>query len=129
MEYVTDTHSLVWYLTGDKKLSSKAKSIFSDLERGKGKLIISVVVFLEALVIIEKGRIKTTWQGFNSKVSQFPTAIIYPIGLDVLQQIDKVGKSLELHDRILATTAKIHNAIIITRDPGINKARGIKTVW
>lgn len=129
MEYVTDTHALVWYLTGDKKLGSKAKRIFSALEKGEGKLIISVVVFLEALVIIEKGRIKTTWQDFNSKVSQFPTAVIYPIGLDVLREIGKVGKSLELHDRILATTAKIHNAILIIKDPEIKKLRGIKTVW
>lgn len=129
MEYVTDTHALVWYLTGDNKLSSKAKIIFTDLEQGKGKLIISVVVFLEVLVIIEKKKIKTTWQDFNNKVSQFPTAIIYPIGLDILQEIDQIGMSLELHDRILATTAKIHEASLITRDPKIKKVKGVKTVW
>lgn len=129
MDYVTDTHALIWYLTANKRLSSKAKQIFSNLEAGEGRLFVSIVVFLETLVLIEKRRIDTTWEDFNNKVVQFPKAVVYPVGIDILQEISQIGRDLELHDRILATTAKIHGAKLITRDGELQDTKGIETVW
>ncbi len=37
MKYLIDTHSLIWYIDGDKKLSKKAVSI---LENNNNKIII-----------------------------------------------------------------------------------------
>ena len=99
------------------------------MEIGKGKLVISVIVFLEALILVEKGKIKASWEEFNEKVAQFPTAIFYPIGFDILQNITKVSQSLDLHDRILITTAKIHKATLITKDYQIKMAEEVKTAW
>lgn len=129
MVYITDTHALVWYLTGDQKLGAEAKKIFTRLEKGKGRLLISLIVFLEVLVLVEKGRITFTWENFNEKIGQFPTAMIYPIGLDVLAEIKDIGNKLELHDRVLVTTTKIHEGVLITKDPEIKKIKEIKTVW
>ena len=129
MVFVTDTHSLIWYLTGDERIGKNAKRVFADLEVGKGKLIISIVVLLETLVLVEKGKIKASWEEFNEKVAQFPTAVFYPIGFDIIQNIKEVNQSLDLHDRILVTTAKIHKAGIITKDKEIKRAKKVKTVW
>lgn len=43
MEVVIDTHALVWYMTGDKKLGKKAKQIIDELQHGQGRLIVSVL--------------------------------------------------------------------------------------
>ena len=129
MVFVTDTHSLIWYLTGDERIGKRAKRIFADLETGKGKLIVSIIVFLETLVLIEKGKIQTSWQEFNDKVAQFPTVIFYPVGFDLLQEIKKVSQLLDLHDRILVTTAKIYKAILITKDGQIKMTKEVKTAW
>lgn len=32
MAYVTDTHSLVWYMTDDPKLSPRAKKAFAEAD-------------------------------------------------------------------------------------------------
>jgi PIN domain nuclease of toxin-antitoxin system len=43
MDYVTDTHSLVWYLTEDTRLSNKALAIFTSTEN-QGTIIVPAVV-------------------------------------------------------------------------------------
>lgn len=129
MEIVIDTHALIWYLTADKKLSRKAKHIIEEAIKDKRRLIISIVVLMEVLVLVEKKKLKFTWEEFNQKISEFPNLIIYPIGTDVFEVMKNVGETLELHDRILVATAIIHKAVIISKDPEILSLKDIKTVW
>jgi PIN domain nuclease of toxin-antitoxin system len=35
MPYVTDTHSMVWYMTGDPKLSIEARKTFEKVDHGQ----------------------------------------------------------------------------------------------
>lgn len=128
MVFVTDTHAIVWYLMGDSRIGKKAKSVFSELEKGKGKLIISVIVLLETLVLIEKKRVKFSWIQFNEKISQFPTGVIYPVGVDLVYKLVSVDKTLDLHDRILAATTNTHRGILITKDEEIKRTK-TPTVW
>lgn len=41
--YVTDTHSLLWYLGGSPKLSSKAKQAFDEAHAGRAKIIVPII--------------------------------------------------------------------------------------
>lgn len=129
MEVVVDTHALIWYLSADRKLSKKAKKTLDKLMRGKGRLVVSMVVLMESLVLIEKKRIKTTWRELIQKTSQFPNVIFYPIGMDVLDAMRKVGKGLELHDRILVATAVVHQATLISKDSEIQLTKDVKVLW
>ena len=42
--YVTDTHSLLWYLGGSPKLSSKAKQAFDEAHAGRAKIIVPIIL-------------------------------------------------------------------------------------
>ena len=129
MEITADTHALIWYLTADKKLSKKAKIVFDEIIKNRKRLIISIIVLMEVLSLIEKKRLKFTWEEFNQKISEFPNLIIYPAGMDVLEVMKNVGETLELHDRILVATAIIHKAVIISKDPEISSLKEIESVW
>jgi len=43
MFYVTDTHSLIWFLTNDSRLGKKAKEIFERTDLGKNVIIIPTI--------------------------------------------------------------------------------------
>lgn len=47
--YVTDTHSLIWYLTDSPKLSFAANSSFREIEEGKAKLLIPAMLKILAI--------------------------------------------------------------------------------
>ena len=50
--YVVDTHALVWYLSGNKRLSPTARAIFEAAERGETLLIVSAIVVAEMYFVI-----------------------------------------------------------------------------
>ena len=55
MNYVTDSHSLVWYFTGDSRLSKKALMVFEGTIK-EGMIIIPAVVLAEVMFIAKKGK-------------------------------------------------------------------------
>ena len=50
MNYVTDTHSLVWYFTDDQRLSKKALKSFESTVK-EGQIIVPTVVLAEILFL------------------------------------------------------------------------------
>ena len=50
MDYVTDTHSLVWYLADDSRISKKALEVFEGTIK-EGSIIIPAVVLAEIMFI------------------------------------------------------------------------------
>lgn len=66
MNYVTDTHSLVWYFTDDQRLSKKALKSFESTVK-EGQIIVPTVVLAEILFITKKGRIPL---GFTATIAK-----------------------------------------------------------
>jgi predicted nucleic acid-binding protein len=63
--YVVDTHALIWYLLNDKKLSSRAKTIFQAAEQNQAILIVSAIVMAELYF----ANVKNRWfQGKRMKI-------------------------------------------------------------
>jgi len=53
MNYVTDTHSLVWYFTEDTQLSKNALKSFEQTIKG-GMIVVPAVVLAEVMFIAKK---------------------------------------------------------------------------
>ena len=53
MDYVTDTHSILWYFTEDPRLSKRSLEVFEGTVR-EGFIIIPVVVLAEIMFIAKK---------------------------------------------------------------------------
>ena len=56
MDYVTDTHSIVWYFTDAPRLSYPASEVF-EKTINEGVIIIPSVVLAEIMYIAGKGKI------------------------------------------------------------------------
>ena len=52
-KYTIDTHALIWYLIGSKKISKKAIEAIDSIVSGKATGYISVALLLEMLWIIK----------------------------------------------------------------------------
>jgi len=44
MYYVTDTHSLIWYLTNDKRIGKKAYSMFNKADKREEIIVIPTII-------------------------------------------------------------------------------------
>lgn len=51
-KYIIDTHALIWFLEGNKRLSQPAKTVMAASD---SEMVLPLIALAEATVIIEKG--------------------------------------------------------------------------
>jgi PIN domain nuclease of toxin-antitoxin system len=116
---IIDTHILVWYFEGGKKLS-RAEQRFLDDE--KNRLIIPGIVLCETKYLVHKGRLKVDFDLVLRAVTGDSRIEIAPLDLDI---IGKMPPGLEMHDGIIVATAMSYQeseeleTLLLTRDEEI----------
>ena len=119
--FVTDTQALVKFMMGQKVINEKSHQAFLSADRGESTIIIPAVVLMEVLYLFEKNRIKIdliqTEDLLTSKNYQFE-----PLSLEILKTASEISDIPELHDRIIAATARYLGIPLITNDPEIRSS-------
>ena len=128
MEYVTDTHSLVWYFTDDARLSRKALKAFEQTTE-EGIMIVPSIVLAEIMFIAKKGRITLTFEETLEKIEEYENFQIAPLDTDILKRTDKIEVELEMHDKLIVDTSVHYNATLITKDEKIAKSNACLVIW
>jgi PIN domain nuclease of toxin-antitoxin system len=113
MDYVTDTHSILWYFTEDPRLSKRAFDVFEGTVR-EGFIIIPAVVLAEIMFIAKKGRITLTFEETLKKIERYENFDLAPLDVDILKVANKIEADLEMHDRLIVATALYFNATLLT---------------
>lgn len=129
MLYVTDTHSLVWFLTNDAKLGKNARKIFDKAETGENTIVIPTIVLAEILYIAEKKNIAIKFKDVLEKISNSLNYPTYNLDVPVLLRAYILNKVPEMHDKIIIATAQLINAKLITDDKAIKKSGYVKIIW
>jgi PIN domain nuclease of toxin-antitoxin system len=128
MNFVTDTHSLVWYFTDDLRLSRRALKSFESTVK-EGQIIVPTVVLAEILFIAQKGRVNLGFTETVAMIEAMDNFEIAPLDLEVLRMADRIEAPLEMHDKLIVATALCYDSSLITRDEQITKSKAVKTVW
>ena len=129
MYYITDTRSLLWHLIDSPQLGPKARDIFKLCELEEVIIIIPIIVLLEALDIFEKKKIDFNIDILIDKIVHSSNYQVQDLDLTVFDQVQKIKAPLELHDRVIVSTAKLWQAKIITRNSVIQKNFKDIIVW
>jgi PIN domain nuclease of toxin-antitoxin system len=127
--YVVDTHTLLWHLMTDKKLSASARAIFAAAERGETRLIVSVIVLAELHYANKKHKFFTDFQKFHEGLSKKPHFKFLSLEVEDLLEFDMLNLVPEMHDRILVAIARRLKAPLITIDPLIKASGLVRIVW
>ncbi len=128
MYYVTDTHSLVWYFIEDSRLGKKALKAFEQTIQ-EGIIIVPSVVLAEIMFIAKKGRISISFVETLEKIEEYDNFDISPLDVDILKIADKLEADLEMHDKLIMSTALNFQAPLITKDERIREIKTVKTIW
>ena len=128
MDYVADTHSLVWYFTNDSRLSDNALQAFQS-SVNEGTIFIPAVVLAEIMYIADKGRIILSFEETLRKIDETDNFAITPLDTEILKIAFQNGTELEMHDRLILATALFHNSPLITKDEVLRSLNTVPTVW
>ena len=126
--YVIDTHTLPWYVSGDKRLGKEAKKIMEKIDNGEQVGIIPSIVILGALYIAEKYGFKDKFIGVYEDIKASQNYFIHPLTSEIIDLCIDIPYEIELHDRVIIATARYFNAMILTRDEIIRRYEA-HTLW
>ncbi len=127
--YVTDTHSLYWYLTTDKKLSKTASAIFDAAEDEQTQIVISAIVIAELYWLNKKWKSFEDFSAIYQELQERPEFLFKPLLPEEILDFDAHSAVSEMHDRIIAGLARRLDVPLITIDPQITAAGLVEIIW
>lgn len=130
MPYVTDTHSLVWYMMGNPKLSRRARAIFRKVDNVEEQIIIPCIVFFELLYLVEKKKVVADFDNFLTLVSSSTNYIVEPLCIPIIEKSRRIPRNriADPWDRLIAATSMHLNYPLISRDESM-KQIGLEIIW
>lgn len=87
MNFVTDTHALLWWFTDNPQISTRASEIFEKCEKGENVIFVPSIVIAEALSIFEKRRISFNFKRLLKKINDSENFIIIALDYPILQKM------------------------------------------
>lgn len=127
-EYLADTMAIVSHLT-DRTIGSKADQVFLQADDSRDTIFISVVSLIEILYLSEKKRININPREVIKHVNDSSNYGILSLNDDIVLVASTIDDIRELHDRLIAATAKHYNLPVITNDPVLEKSKHLTTLW
>ncbi len=130
MPYVTDTHALIWYMTGDEHLSKAARQVFQKVDKGEDYIFIPCIVFFEVLYLAEKRRITIDFDSFAEMISSSWNYRVEPLCVPIVSKSILIPreKVSDPWDRLIAATSLHLGVPLITRDRYLRKM-GLEVIW
>ena len=129
---VLDTHTILWFLSGDPRLSATARNFIYNASDAGDDLAISSITLVEMVYLIEKGRIPAARFTQIIRMTRQPGEGLVEIAVDAeiarsLSQID-IAKVPDMPDRTIAATALYLRVPIVSKDGKIQLS-GLPTIW
>ena len=98
---------------------------------GKGESIIFIpsIVIAEGLSIFEKKRVSFDFRKLFRTINESENFLLIPLDYPILQKMLDLRDILELHDKIIVSTARYLNSPIVTKDKALQNLPHVKTIW
>lgn len=129
---VLDTHTLVWWVTGDATLSKKAKTTINH-ELAGGDILVSTISAWEIAMLVEREKLQLTMEveSWLATVAQIEAVRFVPVDVEIATK--SVNLPGEFHkdpaDRMIVATARKFAVPLITKDEKIRAYGHVKTIW
>lgn len=129
---VCDTHSAIWYLHDDSRLSTAAGFAMDSAVDSGDPLHLPSICLVEVTYLVEKGRVAAgAMRVLRMAVGQrrfgFAIALLDLAVTDSLPRIPR-DQVPDLPDRVIAATALALNLPLVSRDRKI-RSSGVRTIW
>jgi PIN domain nuclease of toxin-antitoxin system len=129
---VVDTHTIVWYLSADSRLSATAAAVLDSATAAGEHIYVPSICLVELTYLIEKGRLPGAARDRLIQALDDPKApcLLAPLDRSVADALESVSRIevQDLPDRIVAATAVALGTPLISRDRKI-RASQVHTIW
>lgn len=129
---LADTHTLIWYVDGDDRLSTRARDALDAATAADQPILVSPITLLEAKYLEDSGKVAPDTVVRLTALFADPNSAFeaQPIDLGVIAAaIEPPWRAGDPADRILAGTAKALGVVLVTRDRELTGTAYVETLW
>jgi PIN domain nuclease of toxin-antitoxin system len=129
---VADTHTALWHLFGDKRLSADAEAFINEAATARRKIVISTISLAEVVYLVERNRLPASAyddlaQALADPEHVFTEAVLSAAIVQAMRQVSRLEVP-DMPDRVVAATAIYFDVPVVSRDRRIRAAK-LKTIW
>ena len=128
-DYVTDTHTLFWYLSNYPKLGRGASSAFEEAEAGYAFIHIPAIVLAELFYLNVKLGKPIDFSSKFDELEKGPQFILTPMNAEDILDFEKDLSVSEMHDRMIVGVARRLGVPLLTADRNITASGLVEIVW
>ncbi len=129
---VADTHTALWHLFDDPRLSSAARKFIDNAAADHRKIALSTISLAEIVYLVEKNRLPGSAYADLRNALSNPNHVLEeaPFTAEIVEAMRQVSRKAvpDMPDRIVAATAVYFSVPVISRDARIC-ASSVDTVW
>lgn len=102
--YISDTHALIWYLSGSSRLGDGAREIFDSVMDGDARIFIPAIVVAELMMFAEKHKNIEPEKVLAKlrSISGFEFLALLP---ETAEKIHDLTALPDIHDRLIVAEA------------------------
>ena len=126
--YLADTQALIKFLEGKKVINKEIDDIFTKFDNNEILIFLSAITLVEILYLEERNRININIEDIESLQKLNPNLIFIELNVEIIKTAKNITDINELHDRLIAATARYLKIPILTNDPIIRKSKFVKSV-
>ena len=127
-KYVIDTQALIKFLNGVKVINNTIDQILKKADAGENIIIIPSVVIFEVAYLHEKKKVPVSITDIENILDGSLNYLEEPLSLNIIKAAFEIKDIPELHDRLIAGTARQLDLPILTNDPVIINSSFVECV-
>lgn len=126
------THVIIWHALQPGLLSPRAKSLIEAANDADGMIFCNISLW-EIAMLLQKGRIHidTSYLNFIHLLKMANNYVFIGISPEIAELSIRLPVEIDADpaDRIIAATAVIEDATLVTADKNLRNAKAVRTVW
>jgi PIN domain nuclease of toxin-antitoxin system len=128
---LADSHAVLWYTQGSRRLSPRATSALTEAEATDG-VIVSVASLVDLWYVTQTTKALTEAEvsDVRKAIITSPAFTLQPIDLDVADATTAIPRDMlaDPWDRFIVATAKVLEVPLVTRDNAIRDSGLVLTI-
>lgn len=127
-----DTHAWIWWASGDRALSARARSAV-ERESGEGGIRVSSISVWEAAMLVLRGRLELTIpvEDWILRCEAIPSLEFVPVDNRIALESTRLPGRIHADpaDRLIVATAMLLRIPLVTMDRRLRRYRHVRTIW